>query len=72
MIPVESRSQIASELSALGGTPTQIAEIGEIVYTVAALDVRRDAEYLLERGAVATDPLVKRACGIIMDGLLSA
>lgn len=69
MIPKRYREQVCGELSALGGTDAQIERIGDILFTVSALDSSRDAEYLLERAA-DPDPLVKRACRIMLDAIL--
>jgi hypothetical protein len=68
MIADAYKAQIASELSALGGTPDQVGKIGEIVFIVAALQTDRDTEYLLEQ-MQDPDPLIKRACKIILEGL---
>jgi hypothetical protein len=69
MIPERYRSQIAGELSALGGNPAQIKRIGDIVFAVAALDISRDAEYLLEQMA-DPDPLIRRACKIMLEAMV--
>lgn len=71
MIPTELRNQVADQLVALGGTPDQIGRIGEIAFLVCALDASRDAEYLLEQMA-DPDPLVKRACRIMLDALVAS
>jgi hypothetical protein len=69
MIPVNYRSRLLSELTALGGTPEQIEKIGDILFRVSALDTSRDAEYLIETRNEQTDPLVKQACWLMLETL---
>ncbi len=71
MIPQESRKQIVSELVALGGTPEQVEQIGNILFAVAALDPSRDTDYLLDAISHTDDDLIKSAANIILNGLLS-
>lgn len=68
MIPKHRQQPLAEALGELGANDAQAKVIGDMCFTVCALDASRDAEYLLQM-MHDHDPLIRKAAKMMLDTL---
>lgn len=67
MIPAELRDKISKRLTDEIGNRE---DVGNFVFTFAALNKNRDVDYAMEELDTSDDPIYKKAIGIVIEEIL--